>query len=445
MNYYPAISAARRSNLAHANPTATRLPLIVHLVLHLRGFEADRLSMDLKELRRACTVPLGPRTAYVRRKGERRWHLVREGLGFLPYRNKSFAAQRYPFQTGLHDLNEMGPSPLFVGDWHIDFRQALHSFLNDRAHKANIFSYGGHPGLASLPKDLLVSIPEMLIFAKTRDTAQEVLEAVNAALMLINGYAAWPIEDLEVQPDRHNRINVPASWYRPDWTDKRAGQNNVYLACIFVANTWRRESVRLGLARFYHSTRIFYSHPLDASPSLNVFADFEQTPFTLAAYALAITAAYSCIEELELEPPKLKRGETLWDGHSWNSQALLSVRERLRAAGLDPGERVVWTKRGSATAVAGRVARVGGSSAPWASGRVRDRLVSLDEAILICARIRNRVAAHNTKSETKKLTPVDLMNVHEVCRHLLLGLGDLPVDALRAYHFTSLEFRAREA
>jgi hypothetical protein len=361
-------------------------------------------------------------------------------LGFIPAPNRRFRVQRYPYRTRLYDINRLVCEPVFARRWHIDFRQTFCGLENENRFKLDVMRGSSSTlALVNKPRDYQVGHPETIIFSEDENTAKDVLRHINAAMLLFNGYSPFEDDDVVAHPDRYCRLAYPPGKYDVDPRSSAVATDGVYLSCRYVAKIWDDEIVRLALARVSHATRIVYHHWMDAAPSVSLFAHFERNTFLFTAYALGITSAYSAIEELRLEP-RHKPGEQVFKDGKWNERIKAELQSRLLKAGIDPEEEVIWIARGAPTLVERRVAPPSGKRASWARWKVRDRLVPLVEAVLLSSRIRHRASSHATKSETRALTPIDLLNVHATCRALLLGVAGMSIPTWRDEAEMQLEF-----
>ncbi|WP_298127157.1 hypothetical protein [Brevundimonas sp.] len=396
--------------------------------------------MNLNTLRQSSTVILGESPYFVRVVGRRLWNHMPDCLGFAPAPNKQIRAQRFPYRTRLYEIDRLVCDPVFARKWHVDFRQVFCAFENeDRLGLDVMRGTSRTTAIKNHPRHYGIGHPEALIFAPSEGLANDVLTHINAAMLLFNGYAPFEADDILAHPDKYCSLSYPAGDHSTQPRSSAVTTAGVYHSCCYVARIWENEHARLALARLSHAARIIYHHWMDASPRINLFADFDRTTFLFTAYALAITSAFSAIEELRLEP-RHRHGEHVLKDGQWNERITAELRERLSAAGVDPDEEVVWIARGAPTLVERRVAPPSGKRASWARWKVRDRLVPLTEAVLLSARIRHRASSHATKSETRALTPVDLLNVHATCRALLLGVAGMSIPTWRDEPETRLEF-----
>ena len=395
--------------------------------------------MNLDALRRSSTVTLGESPFYVRTGERRLWHPMPDCLGFAPTANKHIRAQRYPFRTKLYEIDRLVCEPVFARKWHVDFRQVFCTSGNRRRFDLDVMRGTSHtPAIKNHPRNYGVGHPEALIFAPNGALANEVLTHINAAMLLFNGYAPFE-DDIVAQPDAYCSLDYPAGKQDVIAHGSAIATAGVYHSCRYVARIWEDERTRLALARLSHATKIVYHHWMDAAPSVSLFTDFNRTTFSFTAYALAITSAFSAIEELRLEPRHRPGEHVFKDGH-WNERVMTELRARMIESGIQPDQEVIWLARGAPTLVERRVAPPSGKRASWARWRIRDRLVPLSEAILLSARIRHRASSHATKAETRALTPADLVNVHSTCRAALLSAGKMPIPTWLHEPEARLEF-----
>lgn len=396
--------------------------------------------MNLSELRRCSTMVLRPSPYSVRLEGQRFWHPMPDCIGFAPAPNKRVWAQRFSYRTGLYEGDRLICEPVFARKWHVDFRQIFsRNDTHDRLGLDVIRGFGSNDAVKSKPAHYSVGFPEALVFAPSELLANEILTHINAAMLLFNGYSPFDGGDVIAYPDAYFSLTYPPGKYSSNARRSATATTGVHHSCRYVARIWDDEHARLALARLSHAARVIHHHWMDASPSIALMPDFDRNTFSFTAYALAITSAFSAIEELRLEP-RHKSGEQVFKDGQWNERVKKELRDRIRMRGLNPDEEVIWLARGSPTVVERKVAPPSGKRAPWARWGVRDRLVPLSEAVLLAARIRHRASSHATKKETRALSPVDLLNVYAACRALLLGVADMPISSWKNEPETVLEF-----
>jgi hypothetical protein len=145
-----------------------------------------------------------------------------------------------------------------------------------------------------------------------------------------------------------------------------------------------------------------------------------QHPYHQVQMSTATTLAYSAIEELELEPRSIaNRPVKLLDG-SWERSALADLNIRLEKAGIDVSTSVVWTVRGSPTRIEKSARAPRGIKQSWSRGMVRDKAVTIQDALIAASWMRSRCTTHRYPEETKSISMFDVHNVQFLARRLLL-------------------------
>jgi hypothetical protein len=138
--------------------------------------------------------------------------------------------------------------------------------------------------------------------------------------------------------------------------------------------------------------------------------------------SVAINLAFSAIQELDLDvKASREKPRSIGKGtFSWNPEVLGPFEERLRKAGIDPGITFDWVTRGDQTEV-GIYQMLDAPSDHSDGSDVRDRRVSLPDAITFCEYLRNTMTAHAFSNDTPRLGPYEVYNVQQVARLLILS------------------------
>ncbi len=142
--------------------------------------------------------------------------------------------------------------------------------------------------------------------------------------------------------------------------------------------------------------------------------------------SVAINLAYSAIEELDLGvkangkvPRSIGKGTFVW-----NPKVLGPFKGRLRKAGIDPERTIDWVTRGDQSEVP--VYEMLNQLSEHSDGvEVRDREVSVPDAINFCEFLRNTMTAHAFSSKTNRLGPYEVYNVQQVARFLIMSKCNL--------------------
>ncbi|QKV17695.1 hypothetical protein [Oricola thermophila] len=142
----------------------------------------------------------------------------------------------------------------------------------------------------------------------------------------------------------------------------------------------------------------------------------------------AINLAFSAIEELKLEIRSSREHPRFTNNKSgnWNPEVLEDIIKRLRVAGIEPEERISWAVRGEKSKIEDEMKPSLGEPAAYNDGKiVRDKSLTIPEALHYCSYIRNFMTAHGLSAEAKFLGPYELFNVQNLARRLILSKAAL--------------------
>ena len=145
----------------------------------------------------------------------------------------------------------------------------------------------------------------------------------------------------------------------------------------------------------------------------------ESDPVDFATIAQAIVTAFSAIEELDLQV-KASAENPSRHGKKWNPKVLCELETRLQKAGIDFDEPFAWTVRGGRTRIERDFPPLSGERASWSQYGIRDRSVSLVDAISYAGLLRSGVSAHRISRRTRSLRGYDVHNVQDLARRLIL-------------------------
>jgi hypothetical protein len=135
--------------------------------------------------------------------------------------------------------------------------------------------------------------------------------------------------------------------------------------------------------------------------------------------ASAVTLAYSAIEEMKLEPRPFGTRQVRIGG-VWDEEAYRDLRARLERAGVRSTAPVIWNVRGTPTRVHKSDRAPEGERMPWTRGQVRDRGVSVPDALLAASWLRSKCTTHKFAKATPSISMFDVFNVQSLARRLLL-------------------------
>ena len=260
--------------------------------------------------------------------------------------------------------------------------------------------------------------PEIIIEAPDRPAAQRAANLITAAKTLLDGdfmcgdaLAVVPdnpenLEDMDAfDYERAISANIGAYWYGT--------------AAAIAAKATRRRRWVFSLVKYWLSLQSCSVPVIELHPTHGTRFMVERDPINHAIMAQAIITAYSAIEALDLQVKASPENPSKKDGR-WNPSVLEDLQARLGQQGINLDEPLVWTLRNSPTRIERRHKPPAGPRASWARYSIRDREVTLVDAINYASLLRSRVSSHGTHSLTRSLTMHHVENVQHVARRLLL-------------------------
>ena len=351
---------------------------------------------------------------------------VHTGLSYRPHKNRNLSV-RTPYRTGLFLWSGEGVNaePIFGRGWHIDFRFAVDvsgtipAFISE-GHMTSVEHSIGTEGGGEL---IRFFVPEILIFADNQAYAESLSKDLYALSNLISSRSPNDFEEARAVED-----DMTSGGSEQARLQSHLFHNSSFPGLLEAASLLpiliQDKILRQALWRYVHAQRIIFHHPLDFAPSYPgywpSFTADNSTDFYIA-YALAITSAFSVVEEFDCDP-KIQ----LFVEQKINDQARDQVRTKLKKAKIDPDTDVIWLRRGGRSQI-DKLLPLIGRKADWFDGRVvRDRLVSLVDGIILAKALRNKAGSHGTSRRTKVLRAHDLENTLQVARALLRPKLKLP-------------------
>jgi hypothetical protein len=262
---------------------------------------------------------------------------------------------------------------------------------------------------------------EVVLCARAWPAAQRALDLINGSRQLMNGYPdLFPIHPIaynEAEPEwmeEGERTRLPDA--------QGMSQGGLPTACAIAARASRRRRWSYAIAKYKFSVELYSVHPIDMQPSSRVSHPVSSYPDDHVLLSYAILAAFGAIEDLGLAVPA-GPGRPSRIGSGWNPVVLADLQARLKREGIDPTETVLWSVRGPARRIERKRPLPPGASLTWTGGLVRDRKVTVADAIGYSDFLRDRVAAHGSKDLTRSLSPYDAVNVQHLAR-FLVGIGN---------------------
>jgi hypothetical protein len=265
--------------------------------------------------------------------------------------------------------------------------------------------------------------PELIIEAEDFEHAQRVLRLISA------GYAATDMmlvdEDSIAVPDDPSDYPEGRSWEMEYALKRGSATDGHFRAARIAAAASKKLVYQHALAKFLHGFRLAGIHWMDTHPTQAKVISTTSDPIIYINYALAIIAYYSVLEELCAHVIASKENPSKLPDGSWNPTVLNDLKERLVSLGINPDSTVVWLLRGSPSLIEITHKPPEGAPTSWAGNMIRDREISICDAISYASVLRSRVSAHRTSKRTQSLTAAHVCNVQMLAREvLLLVMGD---------------------
>lgn len=257
---------------------------------------------------------------------------------------------------------------------------------------------------------------EVVINAKSWRSAQKALNLIISSIHLGQGAVPW-LEDsnLVAYNDTEPRHIDPKSC-----KSRFAEMGGIPLGCAIAAKASRKNKWIYAIYKYNFSISLCSIAIVDLQPTarhipMPIFPDQH------VKFSHAIISAYAVLEELGLGKPQRKK---TFIGNRLNPAMKKAIEQKLLKSKIDINETYLWTLRGTKTKIEKemKIPFFKGANKPrWSKGMyVRDCEISLVEAIVHAAWLRNYIASHDTKDLTKSISPYDVINVQHLARRTLL-------------------------
>lgn len=271
----------------------------------------------------------------------------------------------------------------------------------------------------------------LLLLETKQAEADNIVQLVCAANIILDGFPSFkdrPTCGFELSDDEADRQKTFENVFRSDgffqWFTYR---DTLPIAIAIAAEAWRDRNLVYAIHKLAHSYETesvtpWSMHPRYKQAFQKHSADFSSHVGTSGA----INLAYSAIQEIDLDvkasekKPRSIGQETF----VWNPAVLEPFKERLRNAGIDPEIKIDWVTRGDQTEV--DIYQMLDCPSDHSNGvDVRDRQISLPDAINFCEYLRNTMTSHAFSSDTPRLGPYEVYNAQQVTRLLILSKCNL--------------------
>jgi len=271
----------------------------------------------------------------------------------------------------------------------------------------------------------------LLLLETEKTEADNIIQLICAANVILEGFPVIknpPTAAFELSDDEADREITFENLFRRDglfqWF---TWHQTLPVAVAIAAEAWGNKKLVYAIHKLAHSYETECVTPWSMHPrNGQVFEKHTDDFASHVGTSVAINLAYSAIEELDLgvkaspdKPRSIEKGT-----FEWSPEVLEPFKARLRKAGIDPERTIDWVSRGDQSEVP--VYEMLNQLTEYSDGvEVRDRKVSLPDAIIFCEFLRNTMTAHAFSSKTQRLGPYEVYNVQQVARFLILSKCNL--------------------
>jgi len=259
---------------------------------------------------------------------------------------------------------------------------------------------------------------EIIISAKSRETAQRALNLIMASHYLLQGDPPlWPIELVAYRDqdlmglEEIEKRSVKAKFF---------STSGLRLACSLAAKASFRRANVYAIHKYNFSISLYSNFNVDLDPFFGArHIPVSPYPSDHITFCHCIISAYSVLEEIGLEIRASHEKPSKIEGE-WNPPVKKDLEDRLQRAGINLNETLLWTLRGPKRKIELIRPPRALKKEPWSVGPVRDAEIDVVDAIAYVSLLRSYVASHKTKDVSAVLSPYDITNAQHLARRLLL-------------------------
>lgn len=201
---------------------------------------------------------------------------------------------------------------------------------------------------------------------------------------------------------------------------------NTAFGCLIAEKTIKDNQLVYAIEKYKTSIGLTSFNPHSANPRYGqVFDNYDVKREYHTKAAFAIISAFSVIEELgfEIRSSQKKPRFTNPENGEWNPEVLGDIQQRLNESGIPNEMTFDWVYRGKPTSIEQEIKPYFGFDSEWTKygQTVRDKTLTMPEAIHNASFLRNFIAAHKFNELTQYISPYDVFNVQNLSRKLILN------------------------
>lgn len=205
---------------------------------------------------------------------------------------------------------------------------------------------------------------------------------------------------------------------------------NIAFGCLIAEKTIKDNQLIYAIEKYKTSIGLTSFNPHSANPRYGqVFDNYDVKREYHTKAAFAIISAFSVIEELGLEirSSQKKPRFTNAENGEWNPEILAEIQKRLNESNIPNNMTFDWVYRGKPTRIEQEIKPYFGFDSEWTKygETVRDKTLTMPEAIHNASYLRNFIAAHKFNELTQYISPYDVFNIQTLARKLILNKLDL--------------------
>ncbi len=318
-------------------------------------------------------------------------------------------------------------------EWSLDFHDdpsSRHSFLLKNGYRLirevvdskDLKMYPGNPHDYTPCK-------ELLFVTKNSNDAQNLQQLIYGGLML-----AYP--DIDKIPKSLSPLPVVKSQNHlmssPGFQGNFKLCDDLPFACEVAEKSWSHKDLIYSIAKYRLSLSLDSISPHSASPRYGqVFANEHPDYSYHVNAAFAIIAAFSVIEELNFDIKSCKTNprfnkdafnKDIFNPEDvFNPKVSADLNKRLNKYSADISDTHRWIIRGEPTIIEQAMGHALGTTYEGRfSDEVRDRKLTLIDAIQYASWLRNTIASHKFSRKIPAISPYDVHNVQLLARRLIL-------------------------
>ncbi|WP_461791555.1 hypothetical protein [Pedobacter sp.] len=293
-------------------------------------------------------------------------------------------------------------------------------YWEDIDGKSSMISYGGRDPKTIREDEIPMS--EMLIETDSLEICEDFISIVQGGILLaypdISFTHHFPFIDEYIQ--ERDRLYSDKAFF--DYLKKI---ENVAFGCIIAERVIENNQLVYAIEKYKTSLGLASFNPNAINPRYGQYFDhydIKREFHTKAAFA--IIAAFSAIEELQLEVRSSAKHPRFLntDTGEWNPVVLEDVKKRLKDNNIPHALTMDWVYRGKPTFIEKDIKPYFGFNSQWIKygENVRDQTLTIPEAIHNASYLRNYIAAHKFQKLTQYISPYDVYNVQALVRLLIL-------------------------